>query len=289
MRQLTIKQQITRRDEDSFARYLRDISKESQLTVEEETVLTTKAAEGDKQAKDLLIKGNLRFVVSVAKQYQHCGVPLSDLISAGNLGLIKAADKFDPTRGFKFISYAVWWIRQCITTSINEHLKIIRLPANCEAAINEYNDIKNKLEKELGREPSTEEVIENLSSETRKNRRELYTTIYKPLSLDVPMGEDGDLTLYDIIPNESSLQDTLKLEKSMQKDRILKMLKKLSPLEAQIVNLRFGLDGEGVRSYDEIGTIVNLTGERIRQIQQKALRRLRSKEMKSIFNDYVNV
>lgn len=290
MKQLVIKNQITKRDEDSFGRYLREISKINQLTLEEETIYATRAVTGDQEAIDKLVQGNLRFVISVAKQYQHCGVPISDLVSAGNIGLMKAATKFDPTKGFKFISYAVWWIRQNITISISEHLKTIRLPANCEAALNEFHQVHEKLEQKLGREPSTDEIIENLSDDTRKGKIELYNTNYKPTSLDKEMGEDSETTLHDIIPDERALKNTLQLDKSMQRERLMDALKKLTPVELQVVTLRFGMDGQGARSYEEIGTIVDLTGERIRQIQQKALKKLRyRKGVKQIFDDYLSL
>jgi len=290
MKQLIIKNQITKRDEDSFGRYLREISRINQLTLEEEIAYATKAREGDQDAINKLVRGNLRFVISVAKQYQHTGVPISDLVSAGNIGLMKAATKFDPTKGFKFISYAVWWIRQNITTSISEHLKIIRLPANCEAALNEFQRVRDSLEQKYGREPSTDEIIENLSNDSRKNKTELYNTNYKPASLDKELGEENETTLNDILPDERAFQNTIQLDRDMQKDRLMDALKKLTPLELKVVILRFGLDGEGSRSYDEIGMVTDLTGERIRQIQQKALMRLRHKKgVKQIFDDYISI
>lgn len=290
MKHLTIKNQITKKDNEAFGLYLRDISKIKPLTLQEEIDLAILAQQGDEDAIQKLAKGNLRFVVSVAKQYQHCGVPLSDLVSAGNIGLVKAAKRFDHTRGFKFISYAVWWIRQSITIAISEYLKTIRLPVNCEEAINEFSKVEEKLEQELGRKPSTDEVIDKLSTDSSKNKRHLFTTTYKPFSLDMSVNNDDDSTYHDIIPHETAMQDTMQMDQDVQKERLLSVVNKLTPIESKILIMRFGLDGKGTRSYDEIGMFVNLTGERIRQIQKKALRRLKAnKAIKHIFNDFSSV
>lgn len=307
MKQLNIRTQITNRSDGSLNLYLKDISKLPQLTAKEETDLATKAQGGDKKALEKLVTGNLRFVISVAKQYQHFGVPLPDLIAAGNIGLIKAAEKFDPTRGFKLISYAVWWIRQSITNSLSEHLKVIRLPANCEAAINEYNKAKERLEQKLGRDASIDEVIESIpilkeqdyvlsgkeksksKFDTKKNKKDLITTSYKPVSLETPMTEDGNFTLNDTLAHTEALDNMTVWDKEKQKERLMDALKSLTPLELKVISMKYGLSGEEPRSYDEIGMSVDLTGERIRQIQFKAFRKLkRVKNLKRLSDDFLN-
>jgi RNA polymerase primary sigma factor len=308
MKQLAIKNQITERQDQSFATYLREIARLPMLSADEEAALGLRAQQGDQKAIDLLVKGNLRFVVSVAKQYQHFGVPLNDLVGQGNIGLIKAAGKFDPTRGFKFISYAVWWIRQTITASISEYLRQIRLPSNCEAAIVEYNKTRDVLEQKLGREPSIDEVLDHIpvligqqgpnkegnfkksKFDLKRNKVELITTSYKPVSLDTPIKQESTFTLHDTLSNAEATNEMLTLDKDMERERLFDVLKTLSPLENKILTLRFGLDGEGQRSYDEIGIGVDLTGERIRQIQQKALRKLKKiKKIKTIFDAYLTI
>lgn len=307
MKQLTIKTQITNRNDGSLDKYLKDISKLPQLTADEEAELAVRSLAGDEKAKDQLIKGNLRFVISVAKQYQHVGVPLVDIISAGNIGLIKAVGKFDPSRGFKLISYAVWWIRQSIQNTLSEHLKMIRLPMNCEKAINEYNRAKEQLEQKLGRDVNSEEVIDILAltnnsdldfEETKskskfdqkKNKKELINTIYKPVSLDTPLADDSNSTLYDVLEHSEALSEMNQIDKDLHKQRLTHAFKTLTPLEVKILTLRYGLDGEGQRSYDEIGIMADLTGERIRQIQTKAFRKLkRIKNLKLFADDYLNI
>lgn len=290
MRALKIAAKITQRDNDSFDKYLKEIAKIDLLTPKQEVELSKRIAENpdDQQAIEKLVNANLRFVVSVAKQYQNYGVSLSDLISAGNIGLIKAAKRFDHTRGFKFISYAVWWIRQSINTAVSEHNRMVRLPANCEDAVNEYNRIRDTLQQKLNREPTFEEILDQMSKNNEKNRLILYNGFNKPSSLDAPLSTDeGDTTtLGQTMPDDETFVDSdTKVDRDYQRQQLLDTINKLPELEKKVICARFGLDGNEPCSYEEIGYALDLTGERIRQITKKALMRLKSPRFRKIFNE----
>lgn len=290
MRALKIGNKITIRDEESLGRYLKDIAKIKLLTPKEELDLGMKAQRGDKNAMDRLVSANLRFVVSVAKQYQSYGIGLSDLICAGNEGLIRAAEKFDPTKGFKFISYAVWWIRQSITLAVNEHSRLVRIPANCEDAINEYNKVKEKLEQQLQREPSFEEIAEHLTKEVNidTNRNTLLNGHSAHKSLDQPVNEEESSSLVDLLVDENVSDISDEVDTQLQHKQLINAIKRLRHLESKVVLARYGLDGKNPRSFEEIGyELNNLTGERIRQIHDRAILMLRRrKSLQNILKEY---
>ncbi len=275
MRQLRITKQITNRESQSLDKYLQEIGRVELLHPDEEVDLAKRIRDGDMQALEKLTKANLRFVVSVAKQYQNQGLPLGDLINEGNLGLIKAAQRFDETRGFKFISYAVWWIRQAILQSLAEQSRIVRLPLNRVSAFNKMTKTFSQLEQEFEREPSSAELAEALDIE----QREVLDTMRisnRHISVDAPMssGEDGG-TLLELleddgrqIPDKLLISDSLKYE-------IQNALSTLTAREAQIITYFYGLNGQTALSLDEIGGKIGLTRERVRQLREKGIRRLR--------------
>lgn len=287
MRQLKITKQITNRETASLDMYLQDIGRVELITAQDEVVLAQKIRAGDQRALDKLVKANLRFVVSVAKQYQNQGLSLPDLINEGNFGLIKAAQRFDETRGFKFISYAVWWIRQSILQALAEQARIVRLPLNKIGAINKINKTMSKLEQDLEREPSYEEVSEALEMlpqdvfETMRNH-------YRHLSMDAPLSsnEDGG-SLYDLMQNESSQNpDRYLLTESLQME-IFRSLATLTEREADVIKLFFGLGGKHQHSLEEIGEKFGLTRERVRQIKEKAVRRLKHGSRSRLLKAYL--
>lgn len=276
MRQLKITKQITNRATDSLDLYLADIGRVELITAEEEVVLAQKIRNKDQRALDKLVKANLRFVVSVSKQYQNQGLSLPDLINEGNLGLIKAAQRFDETRGFKFISYAVWWIRQSILQALAEQGRIVRLPLNKIGVINKINKTFGKLEQDLEREPSYEELSENLDMPT-KDIQDTMRNNSRHLSMDAPLSlnEDGGC-MYDLMTNEDkSLNPEKELMGESLQMEILRSLSTLTEREADVVKLFFGIGGISSHSLDEIGEKFNLTRERVRQIKEKAVRSLK--------------
>ncbi|MCX8081507.1 MAG: RNA polymerase sigma factor RpoD/SigA [Bacteroidia bacterium] len=276
MRQLKITPSITGRDSASIDKYLSEISKEPLITAEEEAELARRARAGDALALEQLVRANLRFVVSVAKQYQHYGINLADLINEGNLGLIKAAKRFDETRGFKFISYAVWWIRQCIHNAIAEHSRVIRIPSNQNNYINRINKFSREFEQLNQREPTPDEVSEGTEIEAAKVK-DLLNVCRKHVSLDEPLVDGEEGSLLDLICSKSSdsevdynlMQESLAFE-------IKRSLSFLSPKEQEIVSLYYGIDKPYSLSVDEISELLNISRERVRQIKEKAIRRLRS-------------
>jgi RNA polymerase primary sigma factor len=284
MRQLKIATQITNRDTPSVEKYLQEISKIPMVTSEEETILAQKIKMGDQQALDKLIQANLRFVVSVAKQYQHQGLSLSDLINEGNLGLIKGAKRFDETRGFKFISYAVWWIRQSILQALAEQGRLVRLPQNKIGTYNKANQAFISFEQEHERAPSTEELSEILEmSQTEINN--LFQSNVRHTSLDAPVREAEDMAMGDLLEgnedtDEEVMKDSLKTE-------IRRILKSLSPREAEIVNAYFGLEGENGTTIEQISLKYDLTKERIRQIKERAIKRLQKARYSSALKAYL--
>jgi len=288
MRQLKITKSITNRDSASLEKYLSDIAKEEMISPEEEIVLAKKIREGDEQALDQLTRANLRFVVSVAKQYQNQGLTLPDLINEGNLGLIKAAKRFDETRGFKFISYAVWWIRQSIMQAISEHARIVRLPVNQLGSLTRINKAFTKLEQEFEREPSLEELAE-LTELTVDKISDAFRISTKQVSVDAPLLNGEESSLLDVLQNNEVAQaDTIMMNQSLKKE-IEKSLNVLDDKERDVITLFFGLESEQSYTLEEIGDKYNLSRERVRQIKEKALRKLRlrntSKHLKSFLGE----
>jgi RNA polymerase primary sigma factor len=287
MRQLKITKQVTNRETASLDKYLQEIGRVELITAEEEVELARRIKQGDQAALEKLTKANLRFVVSVSKQYQNQGLSLPDLINEGNLGLIKAAQRFDETRGFKFISYAVWWIRQSILQALAEQSRIVRLPLNKIGSINKINKTFAKLEQEFEREPSADEIAQVLEmapediKETMKNNG-------RHVSMDAPLStsEDGG-SMYDVLMNEDlpSPEGGL-INESLQKE-IERALSTLTSREADVVRLYFGLSGQHPLTLEEIGEKFDLTRERVRQIKEKAVRRLKHTSRSKILRTYL--
>ncbi|MCG8702109.1 MAG: RNA polymerase sigma factor RpoD/SigA [Bacteroidales bacterium] len=285
MRQLKITKSITNRNSDSLEKYLHDISKEELITPEEEVELAKRIKQGDQDALEKLTKANLRFVVSVAKQYQHQGLSLPDLINEGNLGLIKAAQKFDETKGFKFISYAVWWIRQCILQALAEQSRIVRLPLNKIGALNKINKAFNQLEQENEREPSPEELAEILELPEDKVAGTLELS-GRHLSVDAPFQEGEDNNLLDVLssPDTPSTDGTLMAE-SLKKE-IERTLKTLPEKERKVITAFYGI-GRKSQSLEEIGDSIGISRERTRQIKEKAIKHLRQKTKNRLLKMYL--
>lgn len=277
MRQLKITNQITQRDAYSLDRYLQEIAKEPLLTDEEEVTLARKVREGDPSALDKMVTANLRFVVSVAKQYQNQGLQLNDLINEGNLGLIKAAQKFDETRGFKFISYAVWWIRQAVLQALVEQSRIIRLPINKVGSYNKITRAMFEFEQQFQREPTNEELEEMLKI-NKKEIEDIIRSATKHVSMDAPIaGGEGDETanLYDVVSDKESSESEKRMLKESLKRDIKKALNVLPQRDAEIISCYFGLKGQTHMTLEEIGSQFGLTRERVRQIKERSIRRLR--------------
>lgn len=275
MRQLKITKQITNRETASLDMYLQDIGRVELITADEEVVLAQKIKQGDQRALDKLVKANLRFVVSVSKQYQNQGLSLPDLINEGNMGLIKAAQRFDETRGFKFISYAVWWIRQSILQALAEQSRIVRLPLNKIGAINKINKTAAKLEQELEREPIAEEISEILDI-LPADIRDTMRNQGRHMSMDAPIGTMEDSgSMYDLMENKHEAAPDNELIIESLRDEINRALMALTAREADVVRLYYGLSGGHSHSLEEIGEKFELTRERVRQIKEKAVRRLK--------------
>jgi RNA polymerase primary sigma factor len=287
MRQLKITKQVTNRETKSLNSYLQDVSKNDMITAEEEVELAQRIREGDQAALEKLTRANLRFVISVAKQYQNQGLSLSDLINEGNVGLVKAAKRFDETRGFKFISYAVWWIRQSILQAIAEQARVVRLPLNKIGDISKINKAAIHLEQIHQRKPTPEEIAKELDISVRKVKSSLKNS-NKSLSMDAPFQEgENDNNLYDVVssgespnPDKALIHESLKIE-------IDRALDTLSPREADVVRLNFGLGGQPVMTLQEIGDTFDLSRERVRQIREKAIRRLRQQSKSHILKKYL--
>lgn len=285
MRQLKITQSITNRESQSLDKYLHEIGKVDLITAEEEVILARKIREGDQAALERLTKTNLRFVVSVAKQYQNQGLTLGDLINEGNLGLIKAAKRFDETKGFKFISYAVWWIRQSILQAIAEQSRIVRLPLNQVGSLSKISKAFSKLEQEYEREPSPEELADILETTVDKISDTLSNS-GRHVSMDAPFVQGEENTLLDVLENNEPNTDTNLINESLSEE-IKRSLSTLTEREREIIVLFFGLSTNHPLSLEEIGEKFNLTRERVRQIKDKALQRLRHTSRSKILKSYL--
>lgn len=285
MRQLKITQSITNRESQSLDKYLHEIGKVDLITAEEEVVLAQKIREGDQAALERLTKTNLRFVVSVAKQYQNQGLTLGDLINEGNLGLIKAAKRFDETKGFKFISYAVWWIRQSILQAIAEQSRIVRLPLNQVGSLSKISKAFSRLEQEYEREPSPEELADILETTVDKVSDTLSNS-GRHVSMDAPFVQGEENTLLDVLENSDPDTDSSLIDESLSEE-IKRSLATLTEREREIIVLFFGLGSNHQLSLEEIGEKFNLTRERVRQIKDKALQRLRHTSRSRILKSYL--
>ncbi len=286
MRQLKISKQITNRESQSLDKYLQEIGKVDLLTPDEEVDLAKRIREGDQLALEKLTKANLRFVVSVAKQYQNQGLSLGDLINEGNLGLIKAAQRFDETRGFKFISYAVWWIRQSILQALAEQSRIVRLPLNRVGSLNKISKTFSELEQKFEREPSPEELAEVLEVTTN----EIVDTMKisgRHVSMDAPFVQGEENSLLDVLENDSEVTPDSELMNDSLRREVQRALSTLTSREADVISLYFGLNGEHAMTLEEIGEKFNLTRERVRQIKEKAIRRLRHTSRSKALKPYL--
>jgi RNA polymerase primary sigma factor len=285
MRQLKITKSITNRESASLDKYLQEIGKEELITVEEEVELAQRIKKGDHAALEKLTRANLRFVVSVAKQYQNQGLSLPDLINEGNLGLIKAAEKFDETRGFKFISYAVWWIRQSILQALAEQSRIVRLPLNQVGSLNKINKAFSKFEQEHERKPSPEELAESLELPADKVADTLKVS-GRHISVDAPFVDGEDNSLLDVLPNSDSPNADKKLIMESLSREIDRALATLTERESDIIRLFFGIGCQEM-TLEEIGERFGLTRERVRQIKEKAIRRLRHTSRSKLLKTYL--
>jgi len=286
MRQLKITKQVTNRETASLDKYLQEIGKVDLITADEEVELAQRIKAGDQVALEKLTKANLRFVVSVAKQYQNQGLTLPDLINEGNLGLIKAAQRFDETRGFKFISYAVWWIRQSILQALAEQSRIVRLPLNKIGSINKINKTFAFLEQSHERPPSAEEIAKELDM-TINDVKESMKNSGRHVSMDAPLVEGEDSNLYDVLRSgESPNPDKDLLHESLRTE-IERALETLTPREADVIRLYFGLANQHPMTLEEIGETFDLTRERVRQIKEKAIRRLKHTSRSKILKTYL--
>ena len=278
MRQLKITKSITNRESASLDKYLQEIGREELISVSEEVELAQRIKKGDQKALDKLIKANLRFVVSVAKQYQNQGLSLPDLINEGNLGLIRAAQKFDETRGFKFISYAVWWIRQSILQALAEQSRIVRLPLNQVGSINKITKEMARFEQENERRPSTEELADRLDMSVDKISDAIQVS-GRPISVDAPFVEGEDNSLLDVLANDDSPMADADLNKESLSKEVDRALKQLYDREREILKMFFGIGCQEM-TLEEIGAKFDLTRERVRQIKEKAIRRLKGQKSK---------
>jgi RNA polymerase primary sigma factor len=285
MRQLKITKSITNRESEALDKYLQEIGKESMISMEEEVELAQQIRKGDRKALEKLTKANLRFVVSVAKQYQNQGLSLPDLINEGNLGLIKAAEKFDETRGFKFISYAVWWIRQSILQAIAEQSRIVRLPLNQVGSMNKINRVASKFEQMNERRPSADELSEQIDLPMEKID-EAINISGKQVSVDAPFADGEESSLLDVLVNDSSPSADRELVRESLQAEIREVLQLLNDRERNIIKAFFGI-GEQEMTLEEIGAKYGLTRERVRQIKEKAIRRLRANSKNKTLLSYL--
>ena len=285
MRQLKITKSITNRESESLEKYLQEIGREELLSTEEEVELAQRIRKGDRQALERLTKANLRFVVSVAKQYQNQGMSLPDLINEGNLGLIKAAEKFDETRGFKFISYAVWWFRQSILQAIAEQSRIVRLPLNQVGSVNKINRMLNKFEQENERRPSVDEISEQIDLPEEKVGEAMLAN-NRHVSVDAPFIDGEDNSLLDVLVNDDAPMADRQLVIESLRAEIDNVLKTLNERERRVIQAFYGI-GEPEMTLEEIGNKYGLTRERVRQIKEKAIRRLRNNTKNEMLKTYL--
>lgn len=286
MRQLKISKQITNRESQSLDKYLQEIGKVDLLTADEEVVLAKLIKAGDKVALEKLTKANLRFVVSVAKQYQNQGLSLSDLINEGNLGLIKSAQRFDETRGFKFISYAVWWIRQSILQALAEQSRIVRLPLNRVGSLNKISRTFSQLEQQYEREPTIEELAEVLEVSSNEVRDTMKVS-GRHVSVDAPFIQGEENSLLDVLENGSEEKPDDELMNDSLRTEIRRSLATLTDREADVILLYFGLNGTHPMTLEEIGACFHLTRERVRQIKEKGIKKLRQSSRSDTLKPYL--
>jgi|TARA_B110000977_G_scaffold100567_1_gene131990 RNA polymerase primary sigma factor len=286
MRQLKIVKQVTNRDAESLDKYFQEISKIGLITADEEVELALRIKKEDPKALDALVSANLRFVVSVAKQYQGQGLKLSDLINEGNLGLVKAAKRFDETRGFKFISYAVWWIRQSIMQALAEQSRIVRLPLNKIGSINKIRKIYAKLEQDQQRMPTNKELAKQLDMTENEVEQSLKNS-GRHVSMDAPFKEGEDSNLYNILQSGDSPEPDKNLMQQSLEYEIGRALDTLTPKEAKVIKMYYGIGNEEASSLSEIGEKFDLTRERVRQLKQKAIVRLQSKSKTHMLRTYL--
>ena len=287
MRQLKITNKITTRESVALDKYLNDIGKIPMLSGDDEANLARRIREGDQEALDILTRSNLRFVVSVAKQYQNQGLSLSDLINEGNMGLIKAAKRFDETKGFKFISYAVWWIRQSILQSIVEHSRMVRLPLNKVGSYNKVNEVLMSFVQKFERQPSNAELAEILGM-TEKEIANILKNRGRHISVDAPIGgDDGDSTMLDVISTSQEDSPEIRLLNQSLIDEVNVGLATLTPREVEVISTYYGLNGHKALTLEEIGDLYGLTRERVRQIKERAIRRLRKSKNNNALKSYL--
>ena len=288
MRQLKITNTITNRDSATLEKYFNEVSKLDLLSAEDEVELAARIKQGDQVALEKLVKANLRFVVSVAKQYHHSKVPLNDLINEGNLGLIKAAQMFDATKGFKFISYAVWWIRQSIMQALDNHSRMVRIPSNKINGLSKINQAVSRMEQKYERQPTEEELAEFLEVEISEVKNTNYASM-KQLSLDAPFEEGEGNSLLDVLndPEADSLGSEY-IDSGSLKGELARLLSMLSDREREILIRFFGIGSEYSQSLDDIAAELGLTRERVRQIKENALKKLRSKEGMRLLQPFLN-
>ena len=287
MRQLKISKSITSRNQGTLDKYLSDIAKEPLITAEEEVALAQRIREGDKVALERLVNANLRFVVSVAKQYQNQGIGLQDLINEGNIGLVKAAQRFDETRGFKFISYAVWWIRQSILQAVAEQSRIVRLPLNQVGAINRVKKASNVLEHRLQRKPTVEEIAEEIDM-TPEKVTSILSNNTQTISTDAPIDDDGETNFLDLFVDQGETPTDAAVEKELNEKTVRKSLDVLSDKEQQVLRMYFGIGMPREYTMEEIAFNMNISRERTRQIRDRALKRLRTEPNSPLFKMYMN-
>ena len=286
MRQLKISKSITNRDTASLDKYLQDIGKEELITADEEVSLAQRIKQGDQIALEKLCKANLRFVVSVAKQYQSQGLSLPDMINEGNLGLIKAAKRFDETRGFKFISYAVWWIRQSILQALAEQARIVRLPLNQVGSLSKVKKMSSRLEQVYERPPSANEIALEMDIHEHKVR-EVFKISSRALSIDAPLDQDEEMKFLDVfVPDNSMGTDEILLKESLSHE-IQRSLSTLTEKERTIINMFYGIGYPHSYTLEEIGAMFDLTRERVRQIKEKAIRRLKHSSRSKLLKKYL--
>jgi RNA polymerase primary sigma factor len=286
MRQLKIFKQITNRETESLDKYLQEIGKIDLITADDEVKLTQRIKEGDQGALDKMVKANLRFVVSVAKQYQNKGLSLGDLINEGNVGLVKAAMRFDETRGFKFISYAVWWIRQSIMQALAEQSRVVRIPLNRVGTLNKLNKTFAALEQQFQRDPSAEELAEvlDLAPEEVRETAQMGT---RQVSINAPFVQGEENGLLDVLEDESEeTPDSTLISNSLRQD-VQRSLSTLTERESDVISLYFGLNGKPAMTLEEIGLKFNLTRERVRQVKEKGIRRLQSTSRSNVLKHYL--